>query len=126
MTIKIKQLNYNLLFRIGLSFIFLANSLTAWFSPSEFKELIANNYLTSRLASPNLLISFIGINDALLFLLIAFGKWRKFIVMWAALWLLAVIYVTGIRTPDFIEHLGVLLLISYYFTNYFIKTSKQE
>ncbi|MCL5019110.1 MAG: DoxX family membrane protein [Patescibacteria group bacterium] len=121
MPIKIKQLNHDLLFRLGLGFIFLANALTAWFSPAEFKELIANNYLASRLASPNLLISFIGINDGLLFLLIAFGKWRKFVAIWATLWLLVVIYVTGIRTPDFIEHLGILFIIGYYFT----KTPKQ-
>lgn len=119
MPIKIKKLNYNLLFRIGLGFIFLTNSLTAFLSPDEFRELITNNPLSSRLASPNALISFIGINDALLFLLIALGKWRKFVALWAALWLLAVIYVTGIRTPDFIEHLGILLLISYYFTKLF-------
>lgn len=102
------------LFRIGLSSFFLANSVTAWVASDEFRELIDQNKLTSAIGHPDLLLKLIGINDALLFLLIVSGKFRKLAVAWGVAWLIAVIYVSGFWNPEFIEHLGVLALLIYY------------
>ena len=106
----------DVLFRLGLSTIFLLNSLTAWFSPDEFLELLDKSPLASAIASPHFWIYIIGINDGLLFLLILFGRWRKGIAIWAAVWMIAVIYMTISEDPiEFIEHIGVLSFIIYYF-----------
>lgn len=102
------------LFRIGLSSFFLVNSVIAWTASNEFKDLLSSNRLTSIIGHPDLLLKLIGINDALLFLLILSGKFRKLAVVWGIAWLVAVIYVTGFWSTDFIEHLGVLALLTYY------------
>lgn len=106
----------DLFFRFGLSSIFLANSLTAWFAPDEFLELLKNNLLASAIARPQFWIYIIGINDAVLFLLILSGLWRKIIAIWAAFWIVAVIYITiGGGAPELIEHAGILFFIIYYY-----------
>ncbi len=104
------------LFRLGLSSFFIINSLTAWFFPSEFLELLGTNTLASTIASPQFWVYVIGVNDAVLFLLILSGYWRKNIAIWAGLWIIAVIYITmseGIL--ELIEHIGVLSFIIYYY-----------
>ena len=99
------------LYRFGLAAIFLANSLTALFSPDEFREIV------SKLGNPDILVNFIVINDGLLFLLLMLGLCRKPVAIWGMIWILAVISVTGIVTPDFVEHTGVILLLAgYYFS----------
>ena len=103
------------LFRFGLSSVFLVNSLTAWFSPTEFIELLKSNSLVSLIAGPGFWIPLIGINDSLLFLIILLGRWRKVVAIWAALWVIAVIYVTGFEVTGFVEHAGLLSLIVYYY-----------
>lgn len=111
----LKEATVALLFRLGLSSVFLVNSLTAWLSPDEFVELLKNNPLASAIASPGFWIPVIGINDGLLFLLILSGRWRRVIAAWAALWMVVVIYMTGFEAMEFIEHAGVLFLIAYYY-----------
>ncbi|GEM_PF-2503474 len=112
----LKPSSLDFFFRFGLSIVFLLNSLTAWFSPDEFLELLKNNPLASAIANPQIWIYIISINDALLFLLILSGRWRKTIAIWAALWMTAVIYVTlGGGITEFIEHIGVLSFIIYYY-----------
>lgn len=111
----IKKSSVDLFLRIGLSSVFLVNSLIAWLSPNEFVELLKNNPLAAATASPQFWIYFIGINDGLLFLLILFGCWRRAVAIWAAIWLVIVIYVTGFEATEFIEHVGVLFLIAYYY-----------
>lgn len=106
--------NKSILFRIGLGGIFLTNSVTAWFSPDEFRELITSNTVTSHIGHPDLLIKLIGINDASLFLLILSGKYRKLAAAWGSLWIMTTIYMTGFWTPDFIEHLAILALLASY------------
>lgn len=103
------------LFRLGLSSVFLVNSLTAWFSPTEFIDLLKSNSLVSAIASPDFWIPLIGINDGLLFLIILLGRWHKVVAVWAAFWVIAVIYVTGFGVTEFIEHAGLLSLIVYYY-----------
>lgn len=111
----IKKSTADILFRLGLSSVFLVNSLTAWFAPNEFMELLKSNSLASAIASPGFWIFVIGFNDGLLFLLILLGRWRKVIAMWAAFWLVIVIYMTGFEATEFVEHAGTLFLIAYYY-----------
>ena len=103
-----------MLFRLGLGGIFLANSVVAWMASEVFREVLTNNSLTSSIGHANFLINLIGVNDALLFLLILSGKYRKLAAIWAVLWLVAVVFVTGFWTPEVIEHLAVLSLVIYY------------
>ena len=112
--IKWLKKNKAILFRIGLGGIFLANSVTAWAASDEFRDLLTSNSFASHIGHTDLLVKLIAINDAALFLLILSGQLRKLAVTWGSLWLIAVIYVTGFWTPDFIEHLGVLALLAYY------------
>lgn len=111
---KVLKKNKDILFRIGLSSVFLVNSVTAWVASNDFRTSLAGNNVTSHLGHQDALIRLIGINDALLFLLILSGKFRKLAVAWGSLWLLAVIFVTGFWTTDFIEHIGILALLAYY------------
>ena len=105
------------LFRFGLAVIFLANSLTAWFLPDEFREIILISNLASKLGNTDILVNLIVINDGLLFLLLVLGVWRKPVAIWGLIWILMVIFVTGFLTPDFVEHIGVILLLAgYYFS----------
>lgn len=121
-----KKIDTDFFFRLGLSGIFLTSSLTAWFAPDEFIELLEHNQLALAIASPEQLVSLIGLNDFLLFGLILSGKWRKLVAAWAILWLLIVIYVTGFRTPEFIEHLAILSLVTYhYLSSVMSRSSKQ-
>ncbi len=103
-----------LLFRLGLGGIFLANSVTAWVASGEFRGALMANSLTSSIGHTDFLIKLIGVNDALLFLIILSGKYRKLAAVWASLWLVTVIFVTGFWTLAVIEHLAVLSLVSYY------------
>ncbi len=104
----------SLFFRLGLSSFFLLNSLSAWFAPDEFTEIVSGNAFTSAIASPATWLVLIGINDGLLFLLILTGKWRRFTAVWAFLWLLAVVYLTGFGS-EFIMHVGIMALLAYYY-----------
>ena len=121
-----KKVDTNLFFRLGLSGIFLASSLTAWLAPIEFIELLEHNQLTSAIANPEQLVLFIGFSDFLLFGLILLGKWRKWVAAWASLWLLIVIYVTGFRTPEFIEHLAILSLVAYHYLSSVMPRSNKQ
>ncbi len=115
-SLSLKPSSLDFLFRFGLSIVFLLNSLTAWFLPSEFLELLKNNPFASAIANPQFWIYIIGINDAILFLLILSGRWRRTIAIWAALWMIAVIYVTiSEGVIEFIGHIGVLSFIIYYY-----------
>lgn len=115
------------LFRFGLSIIFLLNSLVAWFSPEEFLELLGKNPLASAIISPHFWIYIIGINDGLLFLFILFGRWRKGVTIWATLWMIAVLYITiGEGIVEFIEHIGVLSFIAYYYFTFQRPSSEQS
>ena len=77
--LSIKTSTLDFLFRLGLSSFFLINSLAAWFAPNEFLELLGMNPLASAIASPQFWVYVIGINDAVLFLLILSGD-RKSVV----------------------------------------------
>ena len=104
-----------LFFRFGLGAIYLMNSAIAWLTTAdEFRDALSTNKITAAIDHSDVFIKVIGINDGLLFLLILSGKFRKFAVVWGAAWICGVIFVTGVRTPDFILHLAVLGLLAFY------------
>lgn len=109
-----RALSPEFLLRLGLGLIFLTNALTAWFYPSEFRDLLAASYLHTLIGNTDWFTNVIATNDTLLFLMILSGKWRRNVAIWASLWILGVMVVTGVVTPDFVEHLGVLALIAAY------------
>ncbi len=102
------------LFRIGLSSFFLVNSIGGWTRSGEIMNALMHNRLTMAIGHMDGLMNIIGLNDALLFLLILSGKYKKVMLAWATVWMLIVIFVTGFWTPDFILHLGVLAFLAYY------------
>ena len=80
----------------------------------QFKELVeAKSFLTKITSSANW-VHLIGINDALFFVLVLSGKWRKLAVVWGSLWMVSTIIMTGAWTTDTIEHLGIIALLVYY------------
>ena len=92
--------------RIGLALVFLANALTAFFSPQEFRILIEQSFLANLLPiSTSALVWIIGVNDLLLTLLILFKRFQKYVLIWAMLWLIAVIILTK-ELSAILEHLG--------------------
>lgn len=94
--------------RIGLALVFLANALTAFFAPQEFKDLVQASFISHLLPiSTTTFVWVIGINDLLLTLLILFNKFQKYVLIWAMLWLIGVILLTK-EVPAILEHLGFL------------------
>lgn len=104
---RLKPLN---LIRIGLALVFLANSLTAFFAPSEFIELIEKSFLINILPiSPALFAVIIGINDALVAILLLFNFGKRWIPIWAALWIIGVMAVKGVSLET-LEESGFLFM----------------
>jgi len=97
------------LLRIGLGLIFLANALTAWFSPEEFKDLVSSSFLTQHLSfiSSSAFLLIIGISDSLLALIFLFNIKAviKYALIWAVIWLVGVMLVIW-EPIGIIEHLG--------------------
>ena len=117
MASKSNKLSHDLLFRVGLGGLFLANSITAWATPDEFRGLIENHTWLTNIVNSGTFVHLIGLNDFMLFVafVLVLGKWRKLVAVWSTLWIIGVIYVTGVWTTDFIEHAAILLLIGYYY-----------
>lgn len=89
--------------RLGLGFVFLANSLTTWFTPEEFMELIGQHPY---------LIKLIGISDGLVAVCLLAGFFPKWAAHWAAVWITGVIGVLVFHQQWFnaMEHIGFLAL----------------
>ncbi len=104
------------LLRVGIGGIFLANSIAAFVSPDEFKELLELNSITSSIGHASLLVFLVGLNDGLLSLLLFSGKYKKLVAVWGSAWMVVVIYMTGVWTPDFIEHAAVASLLGSYYS----------
>lgn len=96
--------------RIGLALVFLASSLTAFTNPTEFTELIEKSFLSNILPfSPSVFVAIIGINDLLISLLLALNVGRKWLSVWAALWIMGAMSVIG--TPlGILEESGFLFM----------------
>jgi hypothetical protein len=84
-------LDANLIFRVGLAVLFLANALIAWVDPDQFRNLVVNSG-TDRLVPPELVIWGIRANDLVLgiLLLVGVNRWPRLIPAWAGLYLLGV------------------------------------
>lgn len=70
------------LLRLGLSSIFLVNSLTAWLDPSGFKKLLEASFLTQWMAGHVALIPLIVFNDLSVGVLILLGRWPLWVFAW--------------------------------------------
>ena len=104
--------NPRTLVRLGLALIFLANSLTAFFAPQEFRDLVESSFLSHILSviPSATLVVLIGINDALVALLLILNvKQLKSVAIWACIWLVGVMAVVG-EPLDVLEHLGIFLV----------------
>lgn len=95
--------------RFGLACVFLANSVTALFSPSEFQNLVSNSFLAGFLpVSVATFVTLIGLNDLTVALLL-FAGWRTSrVATYATLWITGVVFVIGAFTLDALEHLGFI------------------
>ncbi len=108
-----KILTYNVLLRVGLGVIFLANSLMAFLAPAEFVDLINNSFVAAFLPiRPETFVPLvIGINDGTVALLLFFGIATRRVGLWATLWLIGVMIVIGVGSPfDVLEHAGLLFM----------------
>lgn len=105
-----KYLIYPNIIRIGLALVFLANSLTAFFAPSEFVELIEKSFLVNLLpVSADMLVTFIGINDAIVAFLLFWGLGVSYTAIWATLWLLGAMAIRG-EPLEILEEAGFLFM----------------
>lgn len=106
-----KYLSYPHLIRFGLGIIFLANSLTALFAPSEFIELINNSFVAHLLPMrPEVFVPLvIGLNDGIVALLLFSGITTRRVGVWVFVWLVGVMIVTG-TSLDVLEYAGFLFM----------------
>jgi len=117
--LEIKKINLSYLLSIGLALTFLATSLTAFLHPNDFKELIQNSFVFSKtLDFIPFFVTFIGINDLLIAILLVTKLLPKIAAWWATLWVLSVILVLLTQKEfsgllDAIEH-GAPLAIALY------------
>lgn len=96
--------------RIGLALVFLANSLTAFFAPSEFIDLVGSSFITGIFhIDSSLFVILIGINDALVALLFITGIRLRYVAVWATLWIVGVMSVKGFSL-DTLEESGFLFM----------------
>ena len=106
-----KFLSQSFLLRFGLACVFLTNSLTAFFSPDDFKDLISGSFLAKILPiSISAFITLIGINDLIVAILLITGWKMKKVAVWASIWIIGVILVIGVWSLDALEHLAFLSL----------------
>jgi uncharacterized membrane protein len=106
-----KHLSHSFLLRLGLACAFLANSLTAFFSPEEFKDLVSGSFLVKILpVSVSAFIIFIGINDLVLAILLLVGWKVSKVAIWASIWIIGVILVSGLVSFNALEHVAFLSL----------------
>ena len=106
-----KFVTYNFLIRFSLGLIFLANSLIAFFAPSEFIELINNSFIANLLPiRPETFVPLvIGLNDGIVALFLFFGIATRRVGTWAFIWLIGVMVV--IASPlNVLEHTGLLFM----------------
>ncbi len=92
--------------RIGLALVFLANGLTAFFAPQEFKELLEVSFVSQILPIPiSVFLLIIGINDLFMSGLILLNRYKKYVFGWVMIWIIGVMVVVA-KPLDILEHLG--------------------
>ncbi len=106
-----KFLTFPVIIRIGLACVFLANSLTAFFSPSEFQDLVSNSFVAGLLPiSVASFVTFVGFNDLTVALLLLIGWRTSRVAVYATMWLTGVIATIGVFSLDALEHLGFIAM----------------
>ncbi len=106
-----KLLSHSFLLRLGLACAFLANSLTAFLSPDEFRDLVSGSFIAHLLpVSVAAFVVFIGINDLIVAILLLIGWKVSRVAIWASLWIIGVIIVGGVMSFDALEHIAYLSL----------------
>ncbi|MBI4066023.1 hypothetical protein HY412_02445 [Candidatus Kaiserbacteria bacterium] len=106
-----KLLMFPFVIRIGLALVFLANSLIAFLEPSEFQDLISGSFVENLLpVSVATFVSFIGVNDLIVAVLLFIGWRTTYVARYATLWLVGVILVVGAFSIEALEHLGFLAM----------------
>ena len=104
-----RSLTFPFLIRIGLACVFLANSLTAFFAPSEFQDLVSNSFVLNIVpVSAATFVAFIGVNDLIVAILLFLGWRTSCVAKYATAWMIGVIAVIGVISLDALEHLGFL------------------
>ncbi len=108
---KVKPLT---IIRIGLAFAFLANSLTAFIAPQDFMDLLNASFVPSIIPiASSLFIFLIGVNDALVaILLFSGGRAARMIEWWAIVWLTGVLIIkaTGGGYLDSLEEVAFVAM----------------
>ncbi len=105
-----KFFSHSFLLRLGLACAFLENSLAAFFSPDEFKELVSGSFLMKILpVSVDTFVTIIGVNDLLVAVLLLIGWKSSKVAIWAGIWIIGVILVLGISL-DSLGHIAFLSL----------------
>jgi len=104
-----KFLTFPAIIRIGLACVFLANSLTAFLTPSEFRDLVSNSFIAGVLPiSVASFVTLVGFNDLTVAILL-FSGWRTSrVATYAAAWITGVVFVIGVVSLDALEHLGFI------------------
>ncbi|MCX6753026.1 MAG: hypothetical protein NTW62_01605 [Candidatus Nomurabacteria bacterium] len=106
-----KLLSHSFLLRLGLACVFLAQSLTAFLAPDEFRELVSNSFVAKFLpVSVAAFVLFIGINDFVVATLLMIGWKVSKVAIWATIWIIGVMFVCGIFSLDALEHVAFLSL----------------
>ncbi len=97
--------------RVGLGCVFLANSLTAFFAPGEFQDLVSGSFVAGLLPIPVAsFVTCVGFNDLTVAILLFFGWRTRYVALYATGWLASVIAVIGVFSLDALEHLGFLAM----------------
>lgn len=104
-------LAFPIIIRVGLALVFLANSLVAFLMPSEFQELVSGSFVANLLpVSVATFVTFIGINDFVVAILLFVGWRTSRVAVYATAWLTGAILVIGVFSLDALEHLGFLAM----------------
>ncbi len=106
-----KFLTYPFLIRLGLGIIFIANALAAFFAPAEFIDILKSSFLANLLPiSPEAFVTIvIGLNDAIVGLLLISGIATRHVAIWATVWLIGVMVIIG-NPLNMLEHSGLLFM----------------
>lgn len=108
--------NPKIILRIGLALVFLANALTAWLTPNEFREILESSFVSGWLPFDTAnLIPFIAVNDFLVASLLLLGKNLRFVLVWAGLWITGVLVVIGSPTEILEESGPLAIVVALYF-----------
>ncbi len=79
---------------VGLALAFLASSLSAFFTPNEFHDIITQSLVFNKtLDVVPFFITLIGVSDLIVCLLLFSRLFSKVAALWATLWLSCVIVV---------------------------------